>query len=218
MIRVALADDHEVVRHAMRLLIATDSSLQLVGEAADGLDAVRMVERLKPDVLVVDIQMPGLNGIEVIAQAQAASPRTGVVVFSMHSGESHVAKAFSKGARAYISKATEVDEVIRAIHAVSRGERYLGSHVAQRAVDLYVETLAARSEDPWEALTSREREVFQLAAEGLSNAHIADRLYISPRTVETHRARVMRKLGLRGQTELVLYAVRRGLLSVDEVV
>lgn len=216
MIRVLVADDHEVIRHALRVLIEANLDMSVVGDAATGLEAVRAVERLRPDVLVVDLQMPGLNGLEVVEQTRTISPRTAVVVFSMHAGESYVARAFRNGAMAYVIKASEVDEVVRAIHAVSRGERYLDSHVAQRAVDLYLRTLSEQPEDAWETLSAREREVLQLAAEGLSNAEIADRLCISRRTVETHRANVMRKLGVRGQTELVLYAVRRGLLSVDE--
>ena len=216
MIRVVVADDHEVIRHALRVLIGSHGDLVVVGEAATGLEAVRTVERLRPNVLVVDVQMPGLNGLEVIDQTRTVSPLTGVVVFSMHAGESYVARAFRSGAMAYVPKASEVEEVVRAIHAVSRGERYLGSAVVQRAVDLYVDRLAEQPDDAWESLSAREREVLQLAAEGLSNAAIAKRLFIGRRTVETHRANVMRKLGLRGQTELVLYAVRRGLLSVDE--
>lgn len=216
MIRIVVADDHEVIRHALRILFDGSRDLEFVGEAGTGLEAVTAVERYRPDVLVVDLQMPGLNGLEVIARAKQGSPLTAVVVFSMHSGESYVAKSFRAGADAYVVKTSHIDELLRAIRAVARGERYLDSCASQRAVDLYLSTLAAADPDPWETLSSREREVLQLAAEGLSNAQIAARLHISPRTVETHRANVMRKLGLRGQTELVLYAVRRGLLSLDE--
>lgn len=216
MIRIVIADDHDVIRHALRTLLATDPDLHVVAEAADGVETLRVVERLLPDVLVVDVQMPGLNGLDVVEQVPSVSRRTAVVVFSMYSSEAYVAKAFRGGASGYVVKTSPVEEVVRAIHAVRRGERYLDTHVAQRAVDLYVDALTESDGDPWDGLTGREREVLQLAAEGLSNAQIAERLFISPRTVETHRARVMRKLGLKGTTDLVLYAIRRGLLSVDE--
>ncbi len=216
MIRIVLADDHDVVRAGQRALLSSEPDFRVVGVAADGLEAVKVVEQLKPDVLVVDIAMPGLNGIEVVARVRAASPRVAIVVFSMHSGQSHVAQAFRNGANGYVSKGAHAEELVRAIRAVMSGERYLGHQLSIRAVELYLDVIAASDADPWESLSAREREVLGLAAEGLSNAQIGERLYISPRTVETHRASVMRKLGLRGQTELVLYAVRRGLLSLDE--
>ncbi len=216
MIRIVLADDHEVVRAGQHALLASEPDFRIVGEAADGLEAVKVVEQLKPDILVVDISMPGLNGIEVAARVRAASPRTAIVVFSMYTGQAHVAQAFRNGANAYVSKGADADELVKAIRTVIRGERYLGHQLSSRAVDLYLTMLTTSDTDPWESLTAREREVLGLAAEGLSNAQIGDRLCISPRTVETHRASVMRKLGLRGQTELVLYAVRRGLLSIDD--
>lgn len=216
MIRVIVADDHEVVRRALRMLLGGEAGITLVAEAADGIETLRLVERHRPDVLVADVQMPALNGLAVIEQVRIVSPRTDVVVFSMHAGEAHVARAFRSGASGYVVKSSDASEVVRAIHAVCRGERYLDAHVGRRAVELYLESLTARGDDPYDALSAREREVLQLAAEGLSNAQIGEKLFLSPRTVETHRARVMRKLGLRGQTELVLYAVRRGLLSIDE--
>ena len=216
MIRIVLADDHDVVRTGQQALFASEPDFRIVGEAADGLEAVKVVEQLKPDVLVVDIAMPGLDGIEVVARARAVSPRTAIIVFSMYTGQSYVARAFRNGASGYVSKGADAEELMKAIRAVMRGERYLGHQLSSRAVDLYLEMLTATDADPWDTLTARERDVFGLAAEGLSNAQIGERLFISPRTVETHRASVMRKLGLRGQTELVLYAVRKGLLSLDD--
>ena len=216
MIRIVIADDHEVVRHGAQALLSSEPDLKVVGQAADGLEAVRVAEQLRPDVLILDISMPGLSGIDVITQVHASSPRTAIVVFSMYTGQSYVAQAFRNGAAGYVSKNSDAEELVRAVRAVLRGERYLGHHLSVRAVDMYLEMLNATADDPWETLTTREREVFSLAAEGLSNAQIGARLFISPRTVETHRSSVMRKLGLRGQTELVLFAIRRGLLSLDE--
>ena len=216
MIRVVLADDHDVVRRGQQALLSSESDLRVVGEAADGLEAVRVTEQLKPEVLVVDIAMPGLNGMDVIAQIHKSCPRTAIVVFSMYTSQSYVAQAFRNGASAFVSKGGDAEDLARAIRAVMRGERYLGQQLSLRAVELYLDTVSASPDDPWETLTAREREVLSLAAEGMSNATIGERLFISARTVETHRASLMRKLGLRGQTELVLYAVRRGLLSPDQ--
>jgi DNA-binding NarL/FixJ family response regulator len=216
LIRIVLADDHDVVRRGQQALLTAEADFRVIGEAADGLEAVRITEQLKPEVLVVDIAMPGLNGIDVVAQVHKSCPRTAIIVFSMHTAQSYVAQAFRNGASGFVSKAGDAEELSRAIRAVMRGERYLGEQLSRRAIDVYLETLDAAPDDPWEMLTTREREVLCLAAEGLSNAMIGERLFISARTVETHRASLMRKLGLHGQTELVLYAVRRGLLSADE--
>lgn len=214
MIRIVLADDHDVVRQGQRALLTTDSDLTIAGEASDGVEAVRVTEQLKPDVLIVDISMPSLSGIEVVARVREASPRTATIVFSMYTGQSYVAQAFRNGARGYVPKNGNAEELIAAVRAVMAGERYLGRTLSDRAIDLYLATITEH-DDAWDSLTAREKEILTLAAEGLSNAQIGERLFISPRTVETHRAHVMRKLGLRGQTELVLYAVRRGLLSVE---
>lgn len=211
-----LADDHEIVRHGVRALLASVSELRIVGEAADGVEAVRLVERHRPDLVIADVAMPGLNGIDLTEHVRRASPATNVIIYSMHVAESYVARAFRNGAAAYLSKAGEASEVVRAVQAVLRGKRYLGATLSDRAVDLYLQSLAGAPDDAYDTLTPREREVLQLAAEGLSNSEIGKRLFVSPRTAETHRANVLRKLGLHGQTELVIYAVRRGLLPVEE--
>lgn len=211
-----LADDHEIVRHGIRALLTSVRDLKIVAEAGDGVEAVRLIGQQRPDVVITDVAMPGLNGIDVTEHVRRVSPRTSVVIYSMHVSESYVARAFRNGAAAYVSKAADAVEVVRAVEAVLRGKRYLGATLSERAVDHYLESLVTGPDDAWETLTPREREVLQLAAEGLSNADIGKRLFVSPRTVESHRASVLRKLALRGQTDLVIYAVRRGLLPVDD--
>jgi DNA-binding NarL/FixJ family response regulator len=215
-IGIVIADDHEVVRQGERTLIASQPDFRILGEASDGVEAIRVTERVKPDVLLVDISMPGMSGIEVLARVREVSPKTAAVVFSMYTSQFHVAQAFRSGARGYVSKATGTDDLLEAIRAVAAGKRYLGRDLADRAIELYIATLEGGGDDPWTALSAREREVLLLAAEGLSNVQIGERLFISPRTVETHRGMAMRKLGLRGQTELVLYVVHHGLLTPEE--
>ena len=177
-----------------------------------------MVERLKPDVLVADLTMPGLGGLELTHQALRRSPRTRVVILTMHSAEPFVLEALEQGASAYVLKDAGIAELVRAIREAVSGRRYLSPPLSDRAVAAYVpspESAKARN-DPYERLTPRERQVLHLAAEGLRNPAIAERLGISVRTAETHRARVLGKLGLRSQTELVRWALRRGVVSLDD--
>jgi DNA-binding NarL/FixJ family response regulator len=216
--RVVLAEDHEMVRQGVCALLRAEADLQVVGEAGDGLAALEMVERLKPDVLVADLTMPGLGGLELTHQAVRRSPRTRVVILTMHSAESFVLEALEQGASAYVLKDAGIAELIRAIREVLSGRRYLSPPLSDKAVAAYVptaDTVKARN-DPYERLTLRERQVLHLAAEGLRNTAIAERLGISVRTAETHRARVLGKLGLRNQTELVRWALRRGVVTLDD--
>lgn len=211
---VVLADDHAVVRAGLRALLAAAPDLRVIGEAADGLSAVQLVERLRPDVLVVDVIMPGINGLEVTRQVGQREPHTRVVVLSMHASEPYVLEALRHGAAGYVLKDTGTDELVRAVCDVAAGGRYLSAPLAERALDAYIDRAQATPLTPFETLTTREREVFQLVAESRTNAEIAARLSLSPRTVEMHRANLMRKLGLQNPTDLVLYAVRRGLIDV----
>ncbi|MBI2460276.1 MAG: response regulator transcription factor [Candidatus Rokubacteria bacterium] len=216
MIGIVLADDHTLIRQALRGLLEAEPDLRIVGEAADGLEAVRLVERLQPNVLVVDILMPGLNGLDVTRQVRQESPSTQVVVLSMHATEAYVLEALRHGATGYVLKDSTSAELIQAVREAAAGRRYLSSPLSRRAIDAYAERArSAPSLDPYDTLTSREREVFQLVAEGHSNQETAARLSISPRTVETHRASVMRKLGLRTQSDLIRFALRRGLLPAE---
>ena len=217
MTTIVLADDQPIVRQGLRALLEDEPDYQVIGEAEDGLAAVDMAERLKPDVLVVDVMMPGLNGLEVTRRVRQRSPQTRVIVLSMHSNEPYVLEALRNGAAAYVLKNTATFSLAQAVRAVATGQRYLSPVLAERAFDAYIGQARDedRDDDRYETLTCREKEVFHLAAEGLSNAGIAERLSISPRTAETHRANLMRKLGLRTQSDLIRYALQRGIISAN---
>jgi DNA-binding NarL/FixJ family response regulator len=213
---IVLADDHHVVREGLRTLLEAQADFRVVAEAADGLEAARLVEQLKPTVLVVDLSMPGLMGLEVTRQVKRLSPGTRVVILSMHSNEAYVLEALRAGALAYVLKVSTADDLVQAVQEAAAGRRYLSPPLSDRAIAAYVQKAEAAPFDPYQTLTNREREVLQLAAEGYTNPAIAEKLFISPRTAETHRANLMRKLDLRGQTDLIRYALRRGILPLEQ--
>jgi DNA-binding NarL/FixJ family response regulator len=212
---IVLADDHVVVRQGLRALLEAEPDFAIVAEAADGLEVADLVERLKADVLVLDLMLPGLNGLEVTRQVQQRWPQTRIVILSMYANEAYVLEALRNGAAAYVLKEASAADLVHAIREVMAGRRYLSPPLSESAIELYVQKAKAAPRDAYEALTTREREVLQLAAEGQSNPEIADRLGISARTVETHRANLMHKLDLRSQTDLVRYALRRGILPPE---
>jgi DNA-binding NarL/FixJ family response regulator len=211
--RLVLADDHQVVRERLRLLLEAQPGLTVVAEASDGLQAVQLTDTLKPDVLVVDLVMPGLGGLDVAREARRQSPKTRIVILSMHSSDSFVLQALRNGASAFVLKDSSSAELIQAIHTVLAGGRYLSPPLSQKAIDEYVKRAEATKVDLYETLTTREREVLHLAAEGLGNAAIGERLGISHRTAETHRTHLMDKLALHSRADVALYALRRGLVS-----
>jgi two-component system, NarL family, response regulator NreC len=213
---IVLADDHHVVRQGLRALLESEPDFSLVGEAGDGLEAVRLAERLKPNVLIVDLMMPGINGLEVTRQVIDNALQTRVLVLSMHANDAYVLEALKNGATGYLLKNSAASDLVQAVRDVAAGHRHLSPSISERAIDLLVQKTQASTLDVYETLTTREREVLQLAAEGNPNAEIGDRLFISSRTVETHRANLMRKLGLENHTELVLFAVRRGIIQTGE--
>jgi DNA-binding NarL/FixJ family response regulator len=215
MTTIVLADDHHVVRQGLRSLLEAEPDFSVVGETGDGLEATQLVERLQPDVLVLDLMMPSLNGLEVTRQVSQRSPQTHVVILSMHANEAHVLEALRAGAAAYVLKESTSAELVRAVHEAIAGRRYLSPPLSERAIEVYMQKAEPAALDPYETLTAREREVLHLVAEGHTNAEIADRLFISRRTVETHRANLMRKLSLRTQTDLISYALRRGILPME---
>jgi DNA-binding NarL/FixJ family response regulator len=215
-ISIILADDHPVVRRGMQTLLARERDFSIVGVAADGLETVRLVERLKPDVLVLDLMMPGLSGLEVLRVLRERSPRTRVVILSMHSSSAFIAQALRNGAIGYVLKDSTEENLVFAVKEAAAGRRFLSAPVTEIAISAYIEQSKADPLDPHETLTPRQREVLQLAAEGKTNAETAARLNISHRTVENHRAILMQRLGLQNQSELIRYAIRHGLIPLDE--
>ena len=209
---IVLAEDHQVVRQGLHALLEAEPDFTVVGEATDGLQAIEVVERVRPDVLVLDVMMPGLGGLEATRRVRQRVPQTRVVILSMHASEAYVLEALRGGASAYVLKEASAAELVQAIRVAAAGRRYLSPPLSERAIQAYVERSRDGDLDLYATLTAREREVLHLAAGGHSNPEIALRLAISPRTVETHRAHLMQKLGLEGQTDLVRYAVRRGIL------
>lgn len=214
-VTVLLADDHPIVRQGMRHLLQAESDFKVVGEATDGLETVQLVEKHRPNVLIVDMMMPGLNGLEVLRQVKKRSPATFSIVLSMQSADAYVVEALKSGASGYVLKDSGPSELVNAIRQVIQGERFLSPKLSERLIDAYVQTSHTSVLDLYETLTDREREVLQMVSEGLTTPEIAKRLSISPRTAELHRGRMMSKLGLRNQTELIRYALKRGILSMD---
>ena len=212
---IVLADDHHIVRQGLRALLESEPNFRLVGETGDGLEAVRMVERLQPQVLITDVMMPGLNGLEVTRQVHKAAPHTRVIILSMHANDAYVVEALKNGAVGYVLKDSQASDLVQAVKEVAAGRRYLSPPLSEREIELYVKKVEDAPEDPYESLTNREREVLQMAAEGRTSAEIAERLFISPRTAEGHRANVLRKLGLQNHTDLVRFALKRGILPLD---
>lgn len=215
-VSIVLADDHPVVRRGMRSLLESEPDFSVVGEAGDGLEIVRMVERLQPDILLLDLMMPSLSGLEALRIIHQRAPRLRVVVLSMHSNNAFVAEALKNGANGYVLKGSTEEDLVRAVREVAAGKRFLSAPVTEKAIEAYIEQSRTAEIDPHETLTPREREVLQLAAEGNTSTEIAARLHLSHRTVENHRANLMRKLGIQNQTELVRYALRRGLIPLDD--
>lgn len=214
---IALADDHVVVRQGLRALLETEPDFRIVGEAGDGLEAIHLVERLQPDVLVLDLMLPGLSGLEVTRLVRQGSPQTRVLILSMYADEAYVLRALKNGAAGYVLKDSSAADLVQAVREVAGGRRYLSPPLSERAIERYAQKAeTGTQEDSYEMLTTREREVLHLAAEGHTNAEIAARLGISPRTAETHRANLMHKLGLKSQTDLIRYALRHGILPMND--
>jgi len=213
-IRIVLADDHKLMRSGLRVLLEQQPDLTVVGEASDGREAVALVASQRPDVLVMDIGMPSLNGIEAAAQVTKGNPEAAIVMLSMHSDESYVLRALKAGAKGYLLKDSAEADLIRAVRAVAEGKSFFSPAVSKVLLDDYVRKLKrSGTEDPYDLLTPREREVLQLVAEGKSNKEVAQLLNLSVYTVETHRSNIMEKLNLHGVPELILYAVRKGIIS-----
>jgi two-component system, NarL family, response regulator NreC len=213
-IRILLADDHKLMRSGLRLLVEQQPDLTVVGEANDGREAVSLAKSLKPDVAVMDIGMANLNGIEAALQITEANPDVSVVMLSMHSDESYVLRALKSGAKGYLLKDSAESDLIKAVRAVAGGKSFFSPAVSKVLLDDYVRKLKrSGAEDAYDLLTPREREILQLVAEGKSNKDVASLLNLSVYTVETHRSNIMQKLNLKGIPELILFAVRKGIIQ-----
>jgi DNA-binding NarL/FixJ family response regulator len=199
-----------MVRQGFKALLENQKGYSIIAEAGDGPEAVKLTTRLRPDVLVVDIMMPGLNGLEVIRQVRKLSPDTKVIVLSMYTDEPYVIEALQNGACGYVLKESDVSDLCKAIHEVIAGRHYLSSPLSEMAITAYKEKTKGGSLDLYNTLTIREREVFQLVVEGYTSPEIAARLFISTRTVESHRANMMEKLSVKSRDDLIKYAFKKG--------
>jgi DNA-binding NarL/FixJ family response regulator len=215
-ISILMADDHPIVRHGLCALLQAQADFAVVGEAEDGLKAVSAVERLQPDVLILDLMMPGLSGLEVMRLTRQRSPDTRIVVLSMHSNEAYVLEALRNGAAAYVLKRSSADELVNAVREVVAGRSFLSRSISPAAVEAYRHRAEEAPPDPYERLTNRERQVLHLVAEGHTYAEIGRRLVISPRTVESHCQSMMRKLGVSTRADVTRYALQRGILPLED--
>jgi two-component system response regulator NreC len=212
-IRVLLSDDHLVVRKGLRSILERQSGMEVVGEAADGREAVDLAESLTPDVAIIDITMPHLNGIDATAQIVKRNPKIGVVILSVHSDETYILRALNSGAKGYLLKDSAETDLVKAVDTVALGKPFFSPAIAEALLEDYMRFLHQRNlEDSYDLLTDREKEILQLLAEGKSNKEIASMLNLSVYTVETHRSNLMQKLGLHNTAEIVLYAVRKKII------
>ncbi len=213
-LRILLADDHGVVRKGLRFLLEQQPDVEIVGEAADGREAVRIAEETSPDVVIMDIAMPLLNGIDATAQIVKRKPEIGVVILSMHSDEDYLLSALNAGAKGYLLKDSAEVDLVRAIQAVHRGTPFFSPEIAKTMLEDYMRFLQQRNlQDSYDLLTDREKEVLQLLAEGKSNKEVAAILDVSVYTIDTHRTHLMQKLNLHNTAEIVLYAVRKKIIA-----
>jgi two-component system, NarL family, response regulator NreC len=213
-LRILLGDDHTLLRHGLRKILEDKPDWEVVAEAGNGRDAVDAAMTLKPDVAILDVGMPLLNGIDATRQIVRKTPECKVLILSMHSDETYITRALQAGAKGYLLKDSADKDLIRGVCAVAAGKTFFSQVIAQSMLDDYIRRVAASSiVDPYDSLSEREREVFQLLAEGHSNKDVALILSISPATVETHRAHISQKLDIHNTAELVLYAVRKGIIS-----
>lgn len=211
--RILIADDHGIVRKGLRLQLEQNGTFEVVGEATDGRAAVRMAEELAPDIVIIDIAMPNLNGIQATTLIVKKNPRTGVIILSMHSDETYITRALAAGAKGYLLKDNAEVDLFRAVQVVAQGKPFFSPAIAKTLLEDYMRHMQQRGlEDSYDLLTVREKEILQLLAEGKSNKEVATMLNLSTNTVETHRTRIMQKLDLHSAAEIVLYAVRKRII------
>jgi DNA-binding NarL/FixJ family response regulator len=214
MIRILIADDHGIVRKGLRLQLEQNKKFEVVGEAGDGREAVRMAEELSPDIVIMDIAMPNLNGIQATTQLVKKNPQIGVIILSMYSDETYLTRTLAAGAKGYLLKDSADQDLYRAVELVAQGKPYFSPAIADTLLEDYMRQLQQRGlQDSYDLLTEREKEILQLLAEGRTNKDVASLLNLSINTVETHRTRIMQKLGLHSTADIVLYAVRKRIIS-----
>jgi DNA-binding NarL/FixJ family response regulator len=215
-IRVMIADDHAVVRDGLKLLLESEPDIVVAGESDNGRDAIKQAKKLGPDIIVMDIAMPELNGIEAAARIIEECPSIQIIILSMHATTEHIYRSLRAGARGYLLKESAGSEVVAAVRAVfHKGARYLSQKISDRVVDEYLNAHEPKTGNPVERLTPREREILQLVSEGKSSAEMADMIFLSPKTIETYRSRLMQKLGVNDIPSLVKIAIRFGLTTVE---
>lgn len=214
-VTIILVDDHPIVRQGLRHLLEGEPEFEVLGEAGDGVEALLLAERLKPNILIVDMMMPGLNGLEVLRQIKQISPDTRTIVLSMQSADAYVIEALKHGAAGYVLKETGPSELVNAVREVIQGNQYLSAKLSER-LQISERKIMDIPSDTYETLTVREREILQMTAEGRTSREIGDKLMISPRTVEIHRSNFMNKLGIKNQADLIRFAIKRGILPMDD--
>lgn len=212
---IVLLDDHQIVRDGLRALLEAEPDFTVIGEAADGRAGIELVEQLQPNILLVDVMLPVLTGLEVTRRISQRCPQTRIIVLSMYAEEAYVMQALRNGASGYVLKDTGADALIEAIRLVAKGGRYLSPPLSDRAIEVYIQKAEDVALDAYETLTAREREILQLLVEGFGNTQIAGQLTISPRTVEVHRAKIMKKLNLQTHTDLIRFALGRGIIPLQ---
>ena len=215
-INIVLADDHTVVRDGLRFLLEAEGDIQVVGDAANGRDAVQLVSKLRPDVVILDIAMPELNGIEAAKQISEICPSAQIIILSMYSSAEHIFRALRAGARGYLLKESGGTDVVQAVRTVISGRRYLSEEISEGMIEDYIrQREVIEADSPLARLSSREREILQLVIEGKSSAEIGDILFLSPKTVGTYRSRLMQKLGVNDLPSLIKFAIRHDLISLE---
>ena len=215
-VKVLLADDHPVVRGGMRNFLGKEADFSVIGEAEDGLQAVQLAENLRPDIIVLDMMMPLLNGLEVLRQLAKRLPKTRIIILSMQSADPYVTQALKEGAAGYVLKDSAPDELVKAIRQVHGGQKYLSPQLNERLINRFIQKVDNDTLDPLAPLTDREREVLQMTAEGLTSIEIGEHLSLSPRTVESHRQSIMNKLAIDNHVDLIRFAIKHGILPLDD--
>ena len=215
-IKVLVADDHTILRQGIKALLDNQEGIEVIGEAKDGREALEIIEETLPDVILMDIAMPGLNGLEATRRIKKKFPRMKVLVLTMYTNEEYIFQILNAGANGYLVKETAFQDLISAIKAVYKNEAFMSPSISKKVINSYIKRAQDDEEQTCEILTTREREILQLIAEGNSSKKIAEGLFISPKTVETHRTHIMDKLNIHNRTGLIKYAIRKGMVDVDK--